>query len=450
MNKTLSPIPTIPPDNFLLGNTLRFQRDSLGFITQAANEYGPVVRFRLANVRFYFITHPDGVQRVLHDNQRNYLKGDFFNILRVVAGEGLITSEGEHWLSQRRLMQPAFHRQRIAGFAQMIARRASEMLDRWELVIHNGQPINLAQEMTELTMGIISEAMFSAQFQDEDHAASGAIAYLLEDLKFRFTIPYYPGIKIPTLRNLHTRRALRALDQVIYGIIRERRKQGKEADDLLGMLMSARDEETGQVMSDLHLRDEAVGMFIAGHETTALALSWLFYLLSQNPEAAERMNGEAAALGGREVELADLAGLTYTRQAIDEALRLYPPAWITNRTSVEEDEISGFHIPAGSVVGISPYATQRLPEFWPDPERFSPDRFAPENSSSRPRFAYFPFGGGPHQCIGKDFALLEATLIAASIAQRCRLELAPGRPVIPQPTVTLRPKEGVWMKVGKA
>lgn len=438
-------IPAVSGGNFLLGHIGQFQKDTLNFITGVARDYGAVASYRLGNMNLIAINHPDGVQRVLQENNRNYIRGDYFKIIRAVAGDGLIASEGPHWLRQRRMMQPHFHRQRIAGFADMIARRSLEMVDRWEKNGQLNQPFNFAQEMTDLTMGIITEAMFSSNFQDRDHKVSHAITHLLEDVNYRYIVPFYPGMNVPTPRNLRARRALRTVNDAIYGIINERRQKGGGGDDLLEMLMSARDEETGESMSDEHLRDEAITIFAAGHETTAVALSWMFYLLSQNQAVADKLYEEVAALGGKTPGMADLAQLTYTRQVFDETLRIYPPAWITNRDAVEDDELSGYPIKAGSIVMISPYVTHRLPEFWPDPERFDPDRFTPDKVAARPRFAYMPFGGGPHQCIGNNFALVEATLAAAVIAQRFRLELAPGVKVVPQTSVTLRPKDGLQM-----
>lgn len=438
-------IPAVSGGNILLGHTMQFQKDSLNFITKVAREYGPVATYRLGNLTLHAINHPDGVQRILHDNNRNYIKGEYYKIVRAVAGDGLIASEGEHWLRQRRLMQPSFHRQRISNFSEIMTRRTRAMLDRWEKEGRTNQVINFAEEMTDLTMGIITESMFSTQFVDQNHQVGRALAYLLEDVNYRYTMPFYPGYHVPTPRNLRARKALRIIDDAIYGIINNRRRSGGGGDDLLGMLMNAKDEDTGEGMTDRQLRDEVVTVFAAGHETTALALSWLFYLLSKNPEVANRLYAEVDALGNKNPDMPDLPRLSYTRQVIDETLRVYPPAWIFNRYTIADDEICGFPIKAGSIVMISPYVNHRLPEYWPEPDKFDPDRFSPDKVASRPRFAYLPFGGGPHQCIGNNFALVEATLVTAVIAQHFRLELAPGTSVVTQPTVTLRPKDGLPM-----
>jgi cytochrome P450 len=437
-----------PNGQFILGSSRDFQRDPLGFISRMAEEYGDVAKYHLGNVTFNQVVHPDGVQRMLQENNHNYIKGDLFDILREVAGEGLFTSEGSHWLRQRRLMQPSFHRQRIAGFGAMMSGQTLEMLERWERAADRAQSLDINQEMSDLTMAIITQTMFGTQVETEPHTISQAIAHLLAYLNFRFEYPFYPGMRVPTLRNLQARKSLSVIDELVFGIIETRRRSGVETDDLLAMLMDAQDEETGESMTDRQLRDEVLTIFVAGHETTAAALTWTFYLLSRNPETEARLHAELdRTLGGRPPAMEDLPALKYTRMVIDETLRLYPPAWITSRSCVEGDEICGYHIPAGDIVAVSPYVTHRMPEFWPDPERFDPERFNPDLPADRPRYAYFPFGGGPHQCIGSNFALAEAVLILAAIAQRYRLRLIPDHVVIPSPQLTLRPRGGMPMEV---
>jgi len=445
-----NPIAPGPRGQFLLGSIRDFQRDQLGFIQDLANEYGPVARFRLTNVAFNLISHPDGIQQVLQGNNHNYIKGEFFDAVRQVAGDGLFGSEGAHWLRQRRLMQPAFHRQRIAGFADIMVRQTESMLEHWVVLASSAEPVDVSYEFTELTMRIIAEAMFSTQLEEDVHRISESLTYLLADIDFRFQVPIYPKIGFPTLRNLRAQKELDTVNEVLYRIIRERRQNGAQHDDLLQMLMEARDEETGEAMSDQDLRDELITMFVAGHETTAVLLTWLFHILSSEPEWETRLVDEVtAALQGRQPDFEDLTNFPTLRMAIDETLRLYPPVWITNRNAVKDDEICGYRIRAGEVAGISPYVTHRLPEYWPDPERFDPMRFSPELTAARPRFAYLPFGGGPRQCIGNNFALVEAQLIFATLVPRFRLRAIPERPVKLAPTATLRPKDGLWMKVEK-
>jgi len=399
---------------------------------------------------YNLVSHPDGLQQILQGNNRNYIKGEFFDPVRQLAGDGLFASEGEHWLRQRRLMQPAFHQQRMAGFAEIMVRQTEQMLERWELLPLSGGAVDISHEFTELTMRIIAESMFSAQLAEDVHLISDSLTFLLADLNFRFEVPFYPKLDFPTPRNLRTRKVLGVVDEVIYHIIEERRQAVGIHNDLLDMLMDARDEETGEAMTDQHLRDELITMFVAGHETTAVLLTWLFHILSSEPEWEARLVDEVVSvLLGRKPGFEDLPNFPTLRMAIDETLRLYPPVWITNRNAVYEDEICGYRILAGEVVGISPYVTHRLPEYWPDPERFDPLRFSPEMTDTRPRFAYLPFGGGPRQCIGNNFALVEAQLIFATLVPRFRLVSVPEHAVKLEPTATLRPKDGLWMKIEK-
>ena len=439
-----------PRGSVVLGNTWQLQHDPLAFLMSTAARYGDVARYRLGNVTFYQINHPDGVQRILQDNRHNYLKGDLFDIIRMVGGDGLFTSEGDLWLRQRRLMQPTFHRRRIDGFGGVMTRRTLEMLARWEVRGDRERPLDVAEELTGLTMAIISETMFGNRLDEDTHAVSQAITVLLSDINFRFMIPFYPSLRWPTLRNRRTLAAMGTVDDVVLGIIERRRAAEAtgepEHDDLLAMLMEARDADTGEGMSDKQLRDEVVTIFVAGHETTAVALTWAFYLLARHPQAEAMLHAELSeVLGGRAPEISDVANLRYTRMVIDETLRLYPPAWITNRQAVAEDVICGYRIPAGAAVAVSPYVMHHLPAWWHEPYRFNPERFDPDMAHDRPRFAYMPFGGGPHQCIGNTFALMEATLILATVAQRYRLQLPPGAVVKPRPETTLRPDGGLPM-----
>lgn len=437
-----------PAGNFLLGSTLDFMRDPLDFLQRTADQHGAVARYRIANLTIFQVNHPDGVQRILQENNHNYLKGDYWDIIRQVGGDGLFTSEGAFWLRQRRLMQPAFHRQRIAGFASLITRLTEEMLARWQTYTRSQQPLDVSQEFTDLTMKVITEAMFSTRMDEDTRAISQAITLLLEDMNFRFELPLYPKLYVPTPRNLRARRALQVVDRVVYRIIQERRTSSKPKNDLLGMLMEARDEDTGEAMTDRQLRDEVITIFVAGHETTAVLLTWLFHALSSRPEIEQRLHAEASqALGGRLPEFADLTSFPYLRLTIDETLRYFPPVWVTNREVIQDDVLCGCRIPSGSIVLVAPYVIHRLPAYWENPERFDPERFTPERSAGRPRFAYLPFGGGPHQCIGNNFALAEAQLIFTTLIQRYRLAAAPDHKVEMQPTVTLRPKAGLWMLV---
>jgi cytochrome P450 len=444
------PLPPGPRGNFLLGNMPEMLRDSLGFLTAARRDYGDVARLRLANRWFILINNPDGVKHVLQENNHNYGKGAFsVDSMSLFLGNGLLLSEGDLWLRQRRLMQPVFHRRVITGFADQMVTQTRVMLDEWD-ALTPGQPVDVAQAMMRLTLDIATQALFSTRVKDDTSSFDWALTTIAEDINFRFMVPFYPAPVIPTPRNRRLMAALKTLESILFGIIDERRRwisAGRELpDDLLTLLMQAQDPQTGEKMSDRQVRDEVATLFAAGHETTAVTLAWCWHLLSLNPEVERRFHAELAqVLGGRDPSVADLGNLPYTRMLVDETLRLYPPAWVTNRQALAEDEIGGWRIPAGGIVWLSPYVMHRHPAYWADPDHFDPLRFSPENQEGRPRFAYYPFGGGPHQCIGQGFALMETPLILATIAQRYRLLAKPGHLVTPEPMVTLRLRGGLPM-----
>lgn len=439
--------PTGPRGNVVFGSIGEIYRDRLRFVLDVARTYGDVAQYRVAHMRLYQVSHPAGVQRVLHDNHRNYSKDvPTFETLRSFLGNGLFTSDGEFWLRQRRLAQPAFHRRRVAAFGDLMTDATLEMLERWRPGVAQGRPLDMAAEYMRLTLEVATRALFSTSVAGDVDRISRAITTLLDYVTFRFTFPFYPPLKVPTPRNRRFLEARATLDEIVYGIIAERRRNPGEHDDLLAMLMEARDEETGEGMSDKQLRDEVITLFLAGHETTANALTWASYLLSTHVEVARRLQAEVdEKLQGRVPTAADVPDLTYTRMVIDETMRLYPPVWVTNRRAREDDTVCGYRIPAGATVTLLPYVTHHDPAFWENPEGFDPERFAPERSAGRPEYAYFPFGRGPRQCIGKGFALLEMTLALALLSQRHELRLVPGRKVDVMAMGTLRPRYGMWM-----
>jgi cytochrome P450 len=420
-----------------------FQRDKLGFI-RGLTRYGDVARYRTAHLTWYQVNHPGGVRRVLQENNRNYGKGALtLGFFKPVVGEGLLTSEGGLWLRQRRLMQPVFHKRSVAAFGDLMTDETLAMLERWRPSLETGTPLDVPAEMARLTLDIVTGALFHAHVGVEPEAVGRAINTLVEDLGYRFEVPFYPPHRVPTPRNRRFRAALRTVDRAVYSIISERRRGGGDGEDLLALLMGARDEETGEAMGDEQLRDEVITLFLAGHETTANALSWAFYLLATHPGEEGRLRDELDEVlggGGRRVPtLDDVPRLAYTRMVLDETLRLYPPAWITNRQAIADDEILGHRIPAGAFVALSPYVLHRHPDYWERPDEFDPERFTPERSAGRPRFAYFPFGG-PRQCIGQGMALVEAQLVLATVLGRCRLCPVSDRTVEAEALATLRPR----------
>lgn len=445
--------PPGPTTRWPVGVMPQFRADALGTFLHMRESYGDALRFRfMLHFYGYAFFHPDHVEHILVDNNRNYVKrgGPGNELLRPVVGNGLLTSDGDFWLRQRRLVQPAFHRRRIAAFSTTMTHAARAMLDRWASRAGTGEPWDVAEEMMRLTLEIAGRTLFSVDLTGEAETIGDAFVAASQKVIDYSTIPYgslflrmpfMPGV--PTLN-----RNVAALDGVVNGLIAERRQhrlagQGESAD-LLDMLMDARDEETGATMTDEQLRDEVMTLMLAGHETTALALSWAFYLLSQHPQVRERLETEVdAVLGDRTPTMEDIPALTYTAQVLDEVLRLYPPAYLLSRFTIADDVVGGYDLPAGSVLSLSPYVTHRHPEFWPEPESFDPDRFTPQRQAERPRFAYFPFGGGPRQCIGNRFALTEAILVLAMVTQQFRLDLVPGHPIALEPLITLRPKHGI-------
>jgi cytochrome P450 len=430
----------------MLGNLIEIQKDYPGFLLRVAQQYGDIARYRLGNLMLYQVNSPEGVQHILQDKHHNYIKGEYWDALRQFAGNGLIVSEGSFWLRQRRLMQPVFHRQRNYQYGEIINEACHQLLERWCFIAASRQPIDINHEMKRLTMQVVTRALFSTQVSDDRGEISDAITTVLEHANYLFATPFYPSLAYPTPRNIRVRRAKQQIDRIIYKIIAERRVNGAHSSDLLSLLMEARDENNGEGMSDQQLHDEVLTLFVAGHETTSVALTWCLYLLSQHPEVERRLRDELqAVLGGRPLTIDDLPTLGYTRQVIDETLRLYPPAWAFNRSAMADDEICGYFIPANSVVIVSPYVIHRDSRLWEKPESFDPERFAPERSAGHHRFAYFPFGGGPHQCIGMGFALVEATLVLAAILQQYRMELAPGFTVGLSPSITLQPEGGMPM-----
>ena len=429
---------------------LRTLRDGPhAFLLQIARQYGDIVRYPVGPLAAYLVVHPDGVKHVLQDNAKNYSKDTFqYNLLSSITGRGLLTSDGDFWFRQRRLAQPAFHRQRIAGFAGLMTAYAEAMLARWEGFAARGEPIDVAAEMMHLALQIVGKALFSIEIGSEaDELAQSTLVVLDHIVGRAKTFGMVPQW-LPTPGNLRYRKALAVLEAAVGATIAQRRHDPGAASDLLAMLMSARDAESGEGMTDRQLRDEMMTVLIAGHETVASALAWTWYLLATDPAAEAKLHAElTAVLGGRTPQVDDLPHLRYTQAVFEEALRLYPPAWIITRKALADDVILGCRVPANALVVTSPYVTHRQAAVWTDPEAFDPDRFTGERDADRPRFAYYPFGGGPRLCIGDQFAMTEAKLVIATVAQRCRLRPVPDHPIAVEPGVTLRPKHGLLMQI---
>ncbi|MBP7999561.1 MAG: cytochrome P450 [Chloroflexi bacterium] len=443
--------PPGPKGNPLLGSLFDFARSPGNFLLEIARQYGDVVYFRILNMPYYLLTNPDDIRELLVNQADKFRKSQLdYDILSRFLGNGLLTNEGASHKRQRRLAQPAFHSKRIQAYAETMVAYTEDLLDEWR----DNEVRDVSEEMMRLTMNIVSKTLFSA---DPTAAAANVVGdaiHVLQGVSNRaylrgFTLPEW----LPTQDNRHAKAALTAYDHHLEQIIMQRHAAATDGTltdngDLLSMLMLARDED-GSAMSDKQLRDEVATLFAAGHETTSNALTWTWYALSQNPDVEARLHEELdEVLRGRTPTLTDLPNLPYTLMVIKETMRLYPPAWILSaRTPMEDVTIGRTFIPKGSNVTVAPYAQHRLARYFPDPERFDPERFTPEREKQLPKYAYLPFGAGPRVCIGNSFAMMEAQLILATIAQRYRLRLAPHQEVKQAMQITLSPENGLKMRL---
>lgn len=421
--------------------------DLIGYLERTHREFGDVACIQPWPLRSYLLARPEHAKHVLVDNHKNYRKGIVFQNLKRVAGEGLILSEGETWKRQRRLIGPAFQRKRLEQMGPLMVQAIQDLVTRWDAERSDGEPFDVLPEMSKLALDVVSRAMFGTDLRDRADAFHVRVGEALEYSNYLINTLFPTPFWIPTPRNRRAHATRDWIDDVIRDMIRSHRESGEDRGDLLSMMLNARDEETGEGMSERLLLDEMRTFLIAGHETTGVALSWAFYLLGRDPEAAERLRAEVDAVAaGHAPGFEDLPRLAFARRVIDESLRLYPPALATNREALGEDSIDGWRIPKRANITVSIWVTQRHPEFWEEPERFDPDRFLPERSEGRPRLAYLPFGAGPRRCVGEEFALMEATLALASIAQRFRVEAGSDRNVRPRPVLTLRPEEPILVR----
>ncbi len=441
LSRKLNKAPGPPSLKFLL-SLPQFRQDPLRGFFDMALQYGDVVRYRGLWVS-HQLSHPDHIQHVLQANYGNYKKGRGYRILKLSLGEGLLTSEGALWQRQRKMTQPSFQSQQVASFVGTMTQNALGMLGRWDQYAARGESFDLVPDFMRLTLNIAAQVLFTTNLEADAESIRRTLEIGRDYSVERAWSLFPPPLSWPTKRNRQYRAALAHIHSIIDRIIAERRRAPARVNDLLTMLMEARDEN-GAPMSDKQLRDEVVTLLTAGHETTTLALAWSCYLIGTRPEVMERMAAEAASLNGRPPAYEDLMKLRYSRMVIEESMRLYPPVWTLSRTAIDEDEIGGHHIPAGSEILIFPYITQRHPRWWSDPDVFRPERFAPENSAARPRYAYLPFGAGPRTCIGLNFAMTEILAVLTLILQRFRFRLAIDPAAVrPDPSVTLQAIPGV-------
>ncbi len=438
-----------PRGHLLLGNLPEFTRDLLGMMAADFPHYGDVIRYRVGPRLAYILSHPDLAQEVLIKRQREFPKVGGTGGLGVVVGNGLIANESpESWLTQRRMMQPMFHRQRLAAMGDKMTAAGARMLDRWS-AHRRDVPLDIGAEMLQVTLDIIMQTMFSADVMSQVGRIGPAVTVAIEYANHRIFNPLSAPTGWPTPRNRAYAVARDTLDSVVFGLIGERRAAGQGHGDLLDMLLEARDADTGERMTDQQLRDEVLTIFAAGHETTANTLTFAWYALSQHPDVRARLHEELdRVLQGRLPVVADLPSLPYTQQVFKEAMRLYPAAPIVGpRLALADTTLGGYRIPGGARVIVSIYNIHRHPAFWSDPDRFDPDRFAAEPGEKGHHLAFMPFGAGPRKCIGNNLAEMEGALLLALVASRYTLELVPGHVVRPQMAITLRSKTGMPMRL---
>jgi cytochrome P450 len=425
----------------LLGGLPEYLKDAPRFLERLAREHGDVVFLRLGGQPIYLVNHPDIIRDVLVTHQAKFKKSRMLERAKVLLGDGLLTSEGEYHKRQRRLVQPAFYKERLIGYSVAMVDRARRFREGWQA----GSPFDVSREMMRLTLGIVAHTLFSAEVDTEADEIGEALTQVFDMFEV-VLLPFSEWLeKLPLPAVRRFKRARARLDKTIYRLIAERRAGGKDSGDLLSMLLLAQDEEDGTGMTDEQVRDEALTLFLAGHETTANALTWAWYLLSRNPEAEAKFHAELdQALGGRLATFEDLPCLRYTGHVLAETLRLYPPAWAIGRKALADFAAGPYTVPKGSIVLCSPYVSHRDARWFPEPERFCPGRWETEDPS-RPKFAYFPFGGGTRVCIGERFAWMEGVLLLATIGQSWRLRLMEGHPVDMQARITLRTRYGMRM-----
>ncbi|MBC8029663.1 MAG: cytochrome P450 [Pyrinomonadaceae bacterium] len=445
--KKRQPRPPGPTGTLIQGVMPEFTRDSLAFITRC-RDYGDVVRMRFLYQRVYFLYNPNDIESVLSINAKNFIKArtlrtPFFQRL---VGNGLLTSEGNDWRRQRRLAQPAFHRQRISGYGDVMVEYAERLMTQWR----TGEERDIYRDMMRLTLEIAAKTLFNADVSGDADKVGQVLSRMVKPFASQATFKWILDNRLPTRAHKEFFSAANEIDELIYRIIGERRASGRDEGDLLSMLLAAHDEDDGSQMTDRQLRDELMTIFLAGHETTALTLSWTWYLLAQNPEVEHKFHAELdEVLDGRLPAVADLGRLKYTEMIAKESMRLYPPAYGLGREAIEECEIGGYRVPAKAQVFMFQWALHRDPRYFDDPARFDPNRWTEDFTTALPKYAYFPFGGGPRACIGNYFAMMEIVLALATIGQRFRFSLSPDHAVSLLPAMSLRPKDGIKVRVEK-
>jgi cytochrome P450 len=438
------PLPPGPKGSLVLGVMAEFNRDTLGFI-ERCKDLGDVVRMRFLYLTVHFLYNPEHIEYVLSTNAKNFIKSrslrsPFFQRL---VGKGLLTSEGEVWKRQRRLAQPAFHRQRISAYADVMVEYATRMISSWQA----GEARDIHRDMMRLTLEIVVKTLFNADVSKDADKVGQVLSQIVKPFASQATLKWIADNRLPTPTHRSFNRAAKEIDEIVYRIIEDRRESSGDQGDLLSMLLAAHDED-GSQMDNRQLRDEVMTIFLAGHETTALTLSWAWYLLAQNPAVEQKFHEELdQELGGRLPAAADLPRLKFTEMIAKESMRLYPPAYGVGREAIDDCEIGGFRIPRKSQLFMFQWVTQRDPRFFPEPDQFQPERWSEDLANALPKYAYFPFGGGPRACIGSYFAMMEVVLLLATIGRKFKFSLLQEHPVTLLPAMSLRPRDGIKVVV---
>ncbi|HTD53077.1 MAG TPA: cytochrome P450 [Thermoanaerobaculia bacterium] len=435
--------PPGPRGHPLVGSLPEFARDVLGFFTACARQHGDLVHFRLARSDVFLLQNPQDIETVLLTQRSNFIKHTFFfRHVTAIFGNGLLTSEGDFWLRQRRLAAPAFHPDRIAGYGEVMASYADRLGGRWR----SGEVRDVHHDLMRVTMEIVSKTLFDSEVAAEIDEIERSFDRIVREIAKRFRRPFRIPDAVPTPGNLRYRSGVASLDGLVTRVLGQRRARPGDRGDLLSMLLAARDDD-GRPMSDKQVRDEVITLFLAGHETTAIALSWALVLLARNPNVDERLERDLSeALGDRLPCAADLPRLTYAEAVVKETLRLYPPAYVIGREAVADCALGGYAIPARATIYFSPWVLHRDPRWFEEPDRFRPERWLDGSAARLPKYVFLPFGGGPRVCIGERFAMMETVLVLATLLRRFRLEPA-GQDPLPFPSITLRPDRPVFLRV---
>lgn len=431
----------------VVGSALNLLRDFLGTTTKGRRTYGDVVRYVAGppgpmRIIAYGIAHPDGIQQILAGNADRYSKQDAaYNEIRALVGDGLLTSEGEDWRRQKRLIQPLFTHSRVAGYVDMMSQESAELVERWNQMRQEDGTVDLHSEMTRFSLRVVCRALFGTDIDKIVPVLKDNVPYLSKKAFTRSLAPVHIPHDWPTPGNLHTNRATREVYDVVDRLIADRRANPSGSDDLLSRLLGAQDPEGGTGLTDAEVRDQALIFLLAGHETTATSLTFTLHLLGLHPDIQQKVRDEAAeVLGDRLPNHADTKALTYSTMAVKEAMRLYPAVYAVPRLIMKEDTVDGYTLPVGAVAAVSPWVTHRHPDFWDDPETFDPERFTPDKEKARHRYAYFPFGGGPRACIGQYFSMLESIVMTPVVVRAFEFTSPPG-PVKLFTGITLRPNQ---------